>query len=159
MCEEGGLRVKPEKLYEELISLAGKNNIFLDFTCPKSIVAMSMRTKDGCKVISLPSEDIGPIGRVIGPTVLECFAHEMGHCMTNSFYSFFEPLEGRIQAENKADAWAINFLMPLSEVVCFLLKERAIKQKIAKHFGVGMEFVEKALLYYQRGGDNSEKYN
>ena len=144
--------MKPKRLFEELISLAGKNNIFLDFTCPKSVVAMSMRMKDGTKVISLPPEDIGPIGRTIGPTVLECFAHEMGHCLTDSFYSLYSLFDinaDHTDAENKADAWAINFLMKLEDILLFIILDRKTKRKLARHFNVGEEFVEKALQYYK----------
>ena len=135
--------------YKELIALAKEKGIVIDHNCPKSIVAMAVRCDNGLKVISLPPEDVEPDGYVIGPTVLECFAHEMGNFVTDSFYPLYTPREGRIEPEEKAMAWAIQFLMPLQEILSFISYDKRIKQGLARHFGVGEEFVEEAVDFYR----------
>lgn len=135
--------------YKELIALAKEKGIVIDHNCPKSIVAMALRYDNGLQVISLPPEDVDPDGYVIGPTVLECFAHEMGNFVTDSFYPLYTPREGRIEPEEKAMAWAIQFLMPLQEILSFISYDKRIKQSLARHFGVGEEFVEEAVDFYR----------
>ena len=134
--------------YKELIALAKEKGIVIDHNCPKSVVAMALRYDSGLKVISLPPEDVEPDGYVIGPTVLECFAHEMGNFVTDSFYPLYTPREGRIEPEEKAMAWAIQFLMPLQEILSFISYDKRTKQSFARHFGVGEEFVEEAVDFY-----------
>ena len=78
-----------------------------------------------------------------------CLAHEMGHCMTGSFYSLSAPDLERVRAERRADKWAIKKLVPVREL------ERALKQgyqlyEIAERMGVTEEFLRKAVRYYAK---------
>ncbi len=75
-------------------------------------------------------------------------AHEIGHCASNGFYSVGVHLKDREENEKKADSWAIENLVPLSEL------EKAIKNgqedilELAEYFGVTESFMQKTLQYY-----------
>lgn len=75
-------------------------------------------------------------------------AHEIGHCASNGFYSVGEEAKNRQDKEKRADSWAIEHLVPLSEL------EEAAKNgqedilSLAEHFGVTEVFMQKALQYY-----------
>ena len=47
---------------------------------------------------------------------LECLAHEMGHCITGSFYTLDSDLYQRRRCEERADRWAMERLVPLKDL-------------------------------------------
>lgn len=75
-------------------------------------------------------------------------AHELGHCITNSFYDVESPLDVRGKHEYEANKWAVKKLIPKDEL------EFAIKNgcdevwKLAVHFDVSYEFIEQAIYFY-----------
>ena len=76
-------------------------------------------------------------------------AHELGHCLTGSFYLLSSASIERRRAERKADKWAIKKLVPEDEL------ERAMKQftyfyELADYFGVTEDFIRKAVDYYSQ---------
>ena len=78
-----------------------------------------------------------------------CLAHELGHCMTGSFYRMSDPDIDRRRAERKADKWAIKKLVPVREL------KRALQHgyqmyEIAEQMGVTEEFLRKAWEYYEK---------
>ena len=68
------------KKIDLLYDLALSNDIPVDEDCPEPLISMSVMLPGGKKIVSLSNT---PMENV---TKLECFAHEMGHCMTDSFY-------------------------------------------------------------------------
>ena len=78
-------------------------------------------------------------------------AHELGHCMTGSFYSLYSPLDVREKHEVKADKWAIQKLIPKDDY------DNAIKSgiteiwELADHFSVTEDFMRKAICLYKNG--------
>ena len=78
---------------------------------------------------------------------LVCLAHEMGHCLTGSFYTTGSDLCQRQRCEERADRWAVERLVPLNDL------KRALAMGLRPHelaelFGVTGEFLEKCLWYY-----------
>lgn len=76
---------------------------------------------------------------------LVCLAHEMGHCLTGSFYTTDSDLILRRRCEERADRWAIRQLVPLEEL------KRAMEaglppHELAEYFGVPEPFLEKCVL-------------
>lgn len=75
-------------------------------------------------------------------------AHELGHCVTGSFYSPYSESIVRKKGENKADKWAIQKLITKSSL------RRAIKKgyveiwSLAEYFNVTEAFIRKALSLY-----------
>ncbi|MBR2478952.1 MAG: ImmA/IrrE family metallo-endopeptidase [Clostridia bacterium] len=132
---------------ERLYKLAEENNIPIDETCPESLISMSVRLSDGKKIIGLSNDENTVY------TKLECLAHEMGHCMTDSFYAGFSPFELREKHEYKANVWAAN------EIVAFPALCKAVNDgmrelwELAEHFGVSHAFMEKAIKLHEQNGN------
>ena len=84
--------------------------------------------------------------------------HELGHCVTGSFYNIHAAIDCRQRHENKADKWAIQALIPVEEL------DRAIAEgcteiwDLADRFGVTEEFIRKALCWYVHGNLAAELY-
>ena len=78
-----------------------------------------------------------------------CLAHEMGHCLTGSFYRLDTPLALRSRAEERADRWAIRQLVPLRELRRALRAGLGRPDELAEHFGVPEDIIGKAIFYYR----------
>lgn len=79
---------------------------------------------------------------------LVCLAHEMGHCLTGSFYTLDSDLCQRQRCEERAHRWAVETLVPLKDL------KRALEMGLPPHelaevFGVTEEFLKKCLWYYR----------
>ena len=130
---------------EELYDLAIENGIPIDESCPEKIISMSVRLPNGMKIVSLSKEQ---------PqfTHIESLAHEMGHCMTDSFYLGCSPLELRSKHEYRANKWATDYLIPFS-MLCEAVKNgcRELWQ-LAEYFDVSSAFIEKAIQIHATRG-------
>ncbi|MBR3144415.1 MAG: ImmA/IrrE family metallo-endopeptidase [Clostridia bacterium] len=75
-------------------------------------------------------------------------AHEVGHCVTGSFYNMYAPLDIRKKHEKRADRWAIKKLIPRSAF------KKAVKGgadnlfALSEFFEVTPDFMQKAIDYY-----------
>lgn len=75
-------------------------------------------------------------------------AHELGHCVTNSFYNKYATRDVMQKHENRADKWAIEKLIPVKEL------DRAIENghteiwDLADYFMVTENFMRKAVCWY-----------
>lgn len=79
----------------------------------------------------------------------EHLTHEMGHCMTNSFYSRSSSPALRQSHEHRADTWAIHRLIPAPALEEALSWGITSLPELADHFGVSVAFVKKAIcLHY-----------
>lgn len=131
---------------DRLYDIAEKNNIPIDENCPKNIKSMSVRFYDGSKVIGLSDDDDTEY------TKLERLAHEMGHCMTESFYEGYSPFELREKHEYKANAWAVNEIVPFAELCKAVKKGYRELWELAEHFNVSSRFMEKAITIHSLHG-------
>ena len=74
-------------------------------------------------------------------------AHELGHCETGAVYG--RNCENRSRQEERANRWAIERLLPLSQIrKAVRLGDRTVSE-LAERFCVTEEFVEEALRYYR----------
>ncbi len=126
-----------------LLSIAEANGIEFEYTDLPLNGSLSTRLDDGACAFALD-------------TKLECHqtearvhaAHELGHCMTGSFYNVYAPLDVRGKHERQADAWAIHELMPWEEVTDALCHGCCTVYDFAEWFGVTQWFAEKAMELY-----------
>lgn len=84
--------------------------------------------------------------------------HELGHCLTGSFYNIYTPYDLRQRHENRADKWAISRLVTedaLDEAVAVGCCEL---WNLAERFGVTEQFMKKAVCYYVHGNVAAELY-
>lgn len=79
-------------------------------------------------------------------------AHEIGHCVTDSFYFVRESLCGRQKHEYRADQWAVHHLIPWTSLHDAMREGDREPWKIADRFCVSEEFVRRALDLYEREG-------
>ncbi len=138
-----------------LYDMASDNNIPVDEECPESIIAMSVRFSNGKKVIALTDFEKYKYSEnnKMKHTKLECFAHEMGHCMTESFYAGYSSFDARAKHEYRANKWATDFIIPFEDL-CEAVKN-GIRETwaLAEHFGVSQSFIEKAITIHAHRGN------
>ena len=85
-------------------------------------------------------------------------SHELGHCVTGSFYNIYAAVDHRRRHENRADKWAVRQLIPVEQL------DRAIAEgcteywELAERFGVTEDFVRKAVCLYVHGNLATELY-
>ena len=134
---------------EKLYTLAENNQIAVVDTCPPELVSISIRFPDGSMLISSSDLSMAPVGT----TKLECFGHELGHCMTGSFYNLYSPFDIRAQHEFRANKWAINKLIPFSALIKAGKHGCRERYEFAEYFGVSEAFIQKAVDYHASHGN------
>ena len=88
----------------------------------------------------------------------KCLAHELGHCMTCSFYHSTSKYEIRSRMEHRADRWAVHNLIPFSEFCKALQNGITERWQLAEYFDVTEDYIDKAArLYEERFYDVLEK--
>lgn len=84
--------------------------------------------------------------------------HELGHCVTGSFYSIHTAIDCRQRHENRADKWAIQALVPVEELDAAIAMGCTELWELAEHFGVTEDFIKKAVCWYVHGNVAAELY-
>ena len=84
--------------------------------------------------------------------------HELGHCVTGSFYNIHAAVDCRRRHENKADKWAVQTLIPVEELDDAIAEGCTEVWELAEHFGVTEEFIRKTVCYYVHGNMAAELY-
>lgn len=85
-------------------------------------------------------------------------SHEMGHCVTGSFYNIHAAMDCRQCHENKANKWAIQTLVPVDDLDDAIAEGCTEVWELAERFGVTEEFMRKAVCYYVHGNVAAELY-
>ncbi|HAN21602.1 MAG: hypothetical protein A2Y15_05935 [Clostridiales bacterium GWF2_36_10] len=128
----------------ELFDIAEKNNIDIIYTSlPKtSCISMPYGNDEYCigidpdQITSLADERVK-------------LAHDIGHCVSGSFYNQHSPLDLRSKHEYRADKYGIKKLIPLDDLIFIMRKGYEAVWEIAEYFIVTEEFVRKALKIYE----------
>lgn len=84
--------------------------------------------------------------------------HELGHCVTGSFYNRYAKMDIRQKHENRADKWAIRKLIPVEKLDTAVAEGHTELWDLADYFGVTEEFIKKAVCYYVHGNLAVESY-
>lgn len=130
--------------------------------------------KAGVPVIPYPLPDTGSLSYQdaafrcyigIDPSLLEqesChkvhLAHELGHCMTGSFYNIHAARDLRQRHENRADKWAIHKLISARELDRAVAMGYTDLWALAEYFGVSEDFMRKTVCWYTHGNLAAELY-
>ena len=85
-------------------------------------------------------------------------AHELGHCVTGSFYNRHSPFDLRRLHENRADKYAVRTLIPESALGEAVAQGHTDPWDLADYFGVDEAFLRKALCLYTHGNLATELY-
>ena len=135
-----------------LYAQAEQQNIpVLRFSMP-GCESMSIQLPDGSCAIGL---DSGP-GTETGERVH--LSHELGHCLTGSFYNIHAAADLRARHENRADKWAIRRLIPVAALDDAIASGHTDLWDLADYFGVTESFLKKALCLYVHGNLATELY-
>ena len=84
--------------------------------------------------------------------------HELGHCVTGSFYTRYTRFDLRQRHENRADKWAIRELIPVEALDEAVAEGCCQLSDLAERFGVTEEFMKKAICLYVHGNLATELY-
>lgn len=84
--------------------------------------------------------------------------HELGHCVTGSFYNRYAAIDCRQKHENTADKWAILQLVPVDDLDNAIASGYTEIWDLAELFGVTEQFMRKAICYYVHGNLATELY-
>ena len=85
-------------------------------------------------------------------------SHELGHCVTGSFYNIYAAIDYRRRHENRADKWAISTLIPVDDLDDAVAQGCTEVWELAERFGVTEDFIRKAVCYYVHGNLATELY-
>jgi len=85
-------------------------------------------------------------------------SHEIGHCVTGSFYNIHAAVDCRQRHENKANKWAIQTLIPVDDLDQAIADGCTEVWELAERFGVTEDFVRKAVCWYVHGNLAEELY-
>ena len=130
----------------ELYAQAAQQNIpILRYPMPQC-GSMSLMLPDGSCFIGMDDRvtDGGTQERVH-------LGHELGHCITGSFYNQYAKADLRQRHENRADKWAIRHLIPVSELDDAIAAGHTDLWDLADYFGVTETFLKKAICLYVHG--------
>ena len=84
--------------------------------------------------------------------------HEMGHCLTGSFYNRYAAVDCRQRHENQANRWAIQTLIPVDDLDEAVAEGCTEVWELAERFGVTEDFMRKAVCLYVHGNLATELY-
>lgn len=84
--------------------------------------------------------------------------HEIGHCLTGSFYNRYAAVDSRDRHENRADKWAVKKLIPVEDLDNAVAEGCTEVWELADRFGVTEDFIRKAVCYYVHGNLATELY-
>ena len=122
---------------EELYETADENSIDIYYYPLCHMVSVSMPN-----VVAIDVDNIDTIAEE-----KECLAHELGHCMTGSFYTI-DTLETRGRMEARANRWAVKKLLPFSELNEAVISGIYETWDLAEYFELPESFIKTALDYY-----------
>lgn len=138
---------------QSLYTLAQQQNIeVLTFPMPKN-GSMSVMDDNGSCAIGM---DPGVLDGNVRERVH--LSHELGHCITGSFYNIHAAVDSRRRHENRADKWAVKALIPVKELDEAVADGCTEYWALAEKFGVTEEFIRKAVCLYVHGNLATELY-
>lgn len=137
----------------ELYEFAENHNIDVDWVPLTASKSLSMPFPDGSYGIAV---DPWKMDTLEIETVL--LSHELGHCMTGSFYNKYATCDVRRKHENRADKWAIQNLISEEELDDAVAQGCTELWELAEHFGVTEDFMRKAVCWYTYGNLATELY-
>ena len=138
---------------QDLYRIAEQENIaVVTFSMPISS-SMSIMNDDGscCIGIDEAVQDNSTQERVL-------VAHELGHCITGSFYNKFATVDSRQRHENRANKWAIRQLISIEDLDEAVSNGCTEIWELAERFSVTEDLVRKAICYYTYGNIATELY-
>ena len=85
-------------------------------------------------------------------------SHELGHCLTGSFYNIYAAVDCRQRHENRANKWAIQALILVEELDDAIALGCTEVWELAERFQVTEDFIRKTVCWYVHGNVAAELY-
>lgn len=138
---------------QDLYDIANEQNIEVIQYPMRENGSMSIMTQNGLCYIGMDEsiQDGGVQERVH-------LSHELGHCITGSFYNIHAAIDNRQRHENRADKWAIQHLISQDDLDNAVANGLTEIWELAEFFGVTEELMKKAVCYYIYGNVAAELY-
>ena len=129
--------------------------------------------EENIEVLSFPLQETGSMSVMDGgrcfigmdETVLDAgpkervhLSHELGHCLTGSFYNRYAAVDCRQRHENRANKWAIRKLISAGQLDDAVAEGCVTLWDLAEHFEVTEQFMKKAVCLYTYGNVAAELY-
>ena len=138
---------------QRLYDLATQQNIEIITFPMQHSGSMSVMAEDGTCAIGMdPGTQDGTARERVH------LAHELGHCVTGSFYNIYAKVDNRRRHENRADKWAIRQLIPVEQLDQAVAEGCTEWWALADRFGVTEDFIRKAVCLYVHGNVATELY-
>ena len=140
-------------LIQDLYALAEQQNIEVLSYPMAGTESMSVMMDDGRCFVGMDESvrDGGVQERVH-------LSHELGHCITGSFYNRYAAIDYRQRHENRANKWAIQALIPVDDLDDAIADGCTEVWELAERFQVTEAFVRKAVCLYVHGNVAEELY-
>ena len=136
-----------------LYDLAKQQNIeVFELSLPRTL-SMSVMEEDGSCAIAM---DASLRDRPVRERLH--LSHELGHCITGSFYNRYAAIDCRQRHENRANKWAVQALIPVEQLDDAIAEGCTEVWDLADRFQVTEEFVRKAVCWYVHGNMAAELY-
>lgn len=126
-------------MIEKLFDIAEENQIDIDYFKMRKVSSLSIPGAVALDTRKLPDTADANVH----------LAHELGHCITGSFYNICCKYDIKSRHEYRADKWAISTLIPFDKLLSALQDGITEKWQLAEHFEVTEHFIEKALSFYE----------
>ena len=138
---------------KQLYELAEQENIpVLTFPLPETGSMSVMDDTGQCYVGMDPELRDGDVAERVH------LSHELGHCITGSFYNIYAAVDHRQRHENRANKWAVQQVIPVEKLDDAIAGGCTELWELAEKFGVTEDFVRKAVCYYVHGNLATELY-
>lgn len=127
-----------------LYDLADRENIVIDEYPMRNHVSLSLMDLDGNCYVA-----IDPLHLDSAQSEKIILAHEVGHCMTGSFYNKYAACDIRKRHENHADKWSFASLVPENELNEAVSAGFTEVWQLAEYFDVPQKFMARACHWYR----------
>ncbi len=131
----------------DLYAIAQRNGTIIECFDMTNAISASVMFPDGSTFIGLDPFRIDSTA-----TERICLAHELGHCITGSFYNTYAKCDIRVKHEHRATKWAIKRLIPVEQLNHAVSIGIFEAWDLADYFNVTEEFMNQALAYYAECG-------
>lgn len=128
---------------DQLYQYAEEHNVDVDWCLLSMAESLSILLDDGTCAIALDPTKFSSSADATWK-----LSHELGHCMTGSFYSRYAPLDERGRNEAKANRWAIKTLLPFEEMRAAMEAGYTERWELAEYFEVTEDMIQQAVDYY-----------
>lgn len=127
----------------DLYDYASRQNVTVTSFKLSGYPSLSLCDKDGCYIA------MDPFFRSTSAQERVHLAHEIGHCLTGSFYNSYSSVDDRKRCERRADIFAYRLLINKEELKKLIKNGVSSIWELAEHFNVTVQFMSNAVEYYQ----------